>query len=256
MKTGLTLTVGCPEGRCVSGRGDSSVCSQAVRKHQAVHACTFSSTNSTLGALSGLTQERREPSSLMNIIKRPAAAWEEYLQRHLRPSAAAAAASAAACPSLAPSAAPPPAAAPAAAAAAAATHSAPSPAAAAAAAAHPAPSAPPAAPTAAAAHSTPSDPSAAAPLGPSASPPARWWCERWGGAHGVDGRDLAVPLGRRHSPASAPIPQGDQTRWIPEPDAFEMLSASAMSALVSTYARKINPSSSPGFVAALFSRML
>eukprot|EP00983_Pelagomonas_calceolata_P041959 1138286-Pelagomonas_calceolata.AAC.2 len=46
----------------------------------------------------------------------------------------------------------------------------------------------------------------------------------------------------------------DQTWWIPEPDAFEMPSASAVSALVSAYVGKMNSSSSPGFdnVAAPF----
>eukprot|EP00983_Pelagomonas_calceolata_P088286 1157169-Pelagomonas_calceolata.AAC.2 len=41
--------------------------------------------------------------------------------------------------------------------------------------------------------------------------------------------------------ANVPIHQGDQIQWIPEPYAFEMPSASAVSALASAYVRKNEP---------------
>ena len=70
----------------------------------------------------------------------------------------------------------------------------------------------------------------------------------------MDGRDLAVPLGRHHMHTHATPSQGDRARWMPQPDAFQMPSVSAISMLVSAYLRKMNCHASPGFdrVAAPF----
>eukprot|EP00983_Pelagomonas_calceolata_P108907 1159504-Pelagomonas_calceolata.AAC.3 len=168
-----------------------------------------------------------------------AAAWRGYLCRLFRPEAAAAAAAAASTTQLtaAPSVQP---ATPAAAAAAATAPSAQPTAAPSVQLAAP----PPAAPAPPSAHLATAAAAAAA-AAPSARP-TYWWSARFGGAHSMDGRNLAVPLGRRHPSLVLPA-QGDQSQWLPESDAFDMPSNLALSALVSNHVKRLNAHGSPGF---------
>eukprot|EP00983_Pelagomonas_calceolata_P060149 1146250-Pelagomonas_calceolata.AAC.1 len=77
---------------------------------------------------------------------------------------------------------------------------------------------------------------------------------RWTGNPGAPARDMAVPLGRNNPPPAQLFRQGDESRWMTQPDVMELPDTTALYPIVCKDMHTLNARKSPGFdaVAAPF----